>query len=204
MRTSLLVPALFALLLVACRAERASQVAARADRVAAPVGIIDSILPIAELQRRFRAGLTEPTALGGRFASSRESLVAALLDAVRASDSVAVAAMTLDRAEFSWLYYPAHIYARPPYELAPATFWTLIEGGSDKGKRRLLQRLGGIDFTYRGMQCEPSTNVRAPVQEWQNCRVKLLLGGAPQELRIFGSIVAVEGRYKFAGYANDF
>ena len=123
--------------------------------------------------------------------------------AVEASDTAALEAMVLSRAEYAWLYYPRHIYAKPPYELAPGTFWQLIRGNDAKGRARLKQTLAGTGFTVRGTTCTAGTTVQAPLEEW-NCKLKLLVGGAPTEAAYFGSIVGLDGRYKFVSYANDF
>ena len=187
--------------LTACTPKPATTAAA--DSATAPAGVIDSILPIPLLLDRFRAGLTESQAFGGGFTTDRDTLVTRFVRALEAADTVALDAMVLDRAEYAWLYYPAHIYARPPYELAPATFWQLIQGNSTKGRARLTQTLAGTAFVYRGMTCTASTNVQPPLTE-VNCRLKLVVGGAPTEGTYFGSIAERDGRFKFVSFANDF
>jgi hypothetical protein len=190
-----------ALLTGACTPpERAASAATGA---ATPPGrIIDSILPIEEHLRRFRAGLAGVDSLQGGAASER-ALVTALLSATGARDSTALGALLLSRAEFAWLYYPAHAYSRPPYELDPGTFWTLIQGNSSKGFTRLLREYGGKRLGYVTHACKPSDAVQAPVREWNQCEVGLTVDGAETVKRMFGSIVEIGGHYKFVSYAND-
>ena len=170
---------------------------------AVPAGyIVDSILPIEEHLRRFRTGLAQVDSLQGGADSKRE-LVKAFLAAVSARDSITLGHLLLSREEFAWLYYPAHAYGHPPYELDPGSFWTLIRGNSGKGYTRLLRDNGGHRLGYVKHGCNPSDAVQAPVREWNQCEVGLTRDGRRSVKRMFGSIVAIGGRYKFVSYAND-
>ncbi|HEX5632144.1 MAG TPA: hypothetical protein VFX50_02915 [Gemmatimonadales bacterium] len=190
-----------AALVAACSSgERAP---ARADSAAAAKPqVVDSILPIEEHLRRFRKGLPEVAALEGG-AASDTALVRDFLAAVAARDSSALSRLVLSRAEFAWLYYPAHLYARPPYELDPGTSWTLMQGNSAKGFVRILRDYGGKELRYVTHGCAPAGTVQAPVEEWNACEVAVRVDGALVTKRMFGSIVRLDGRYKFVSYAND-
>lgn len=194
------------LLLGACKAPgRSASVPDRAGdtATAAPAGrIIDSILPIEEHLRRFRTGLAQADSLSGG-ASSERALVEAFLKATSARDSLALSRLLLTRGEYAWLYYPAHAYSRPPYELDPGSFWTLIQGNSGKGFTRVLREYGGRQLGYVTHACKPSDAVQAPVREWNQCEVGLTVDSGQTVKRIFGSIVEIGGRYKFVSYAND-
>jgi hypothetical protein len=189
------------LLLAACApAERR---AAPADTAAArPAQVIDSILPIEEHLRRFRAGLPQVTALEGGLPNDT-ALVRAFLDAVAARDSASLSRLVLDRAEFGWLYYPAHIYARPPYELDPVTSWMLLQGNSAKGFSRVLREYGGSRLEYLTHGCSPASTLEPPAQEWNQCEVAFRRDGEQLTKRIFGSVVRIGDRYKFVSFAND-
>lgn len=200
--TRLLLAVLAAAALACTERPKADQSSA-ADS-AAPVRVIDSILPMDTMIARFRAGLADPGTFDSGAAPSRDALVRRFLDALARRDSTALDAMVLNRAEFAWIYFPHHAYVAPPYELPPQTFWMLIRGNSDKGRTRLLQRLGGTTVPLENYECRPSTMIRAPLREWEACRIRTIVGGAPQELVLFGSIVEHQGRYKFASFANDF
>ena len=170
---------------------------------AVPAGyIVDSILPIEEHLRRFRTGVARVDSLQGG-AGSERALVNAFLAALSARDSITLGHLLLSREEFAWLYYPAHAYGRPPYELDPGSFWTLIRGNSGKGLTRLLREYGGHRLGYVTHGCKPSDAVQAPVREWNQCEVGVTMDARPSAKRMFGSIVATGGRYKFVSYAND-
>ena len=86
---------------------------------AQPGYIVDSILPVEEELRRFRADLPDaPTRLVGG-TDNRDALVAAFLHAVQARDSAALARLALTRAEFAYLVYPSSPYTVTPYRQAP-------------------------------------------------------------------------------------
>lgn len=195
-----LVPAL--LLLAAACGDRPAAEAARADS-APPGRVVDSILPMDELLRRFRADLPEVTALEGG-APSRDSLVAAILARTSANDTLGLASLVLTRREFGWLYFPRHIYVDPPYELDPAIYWIQIQSGSTRGFDRLLGYRGGARLTLQGYSCEPSEAVKPPLEEWKNCELRLVVDGQERREQLFGTIVGLEGRYKVTSFANQF
>lgn len=194
--------ALASLLLAACAGGERRD-ATRPDSAATPrPQVVDSILPIEEHLRRFREGVPEVASLADGMPSDT-ALVHAFLAAVSARDSVTLSRLALSRAEFAWLYYPAHIYARPPYELDPLTSWMMIEGNSRKGFLRVQREYGGQRLRYVTHACRPAATVRAPVREWNQCEVGLKVGDYETVKRLFGSIVEIGGRYKFVSYAGD-
>lgn len=170
-----------------------------------PGDVIDSILPMEEYERRFREGLPEVTAFSGG-AADREALVRQFLDAVSRRDSVALGDMAVNRAEFAWLVFPHHLYRNPPYELDPGIFWMQVQANSAKGQARVLERLGGVPLTFRGLTCERDTlqSLSPDVQMWSQCQVEYATPDSTLRRRLFSSITAVGGSMKFLGYANDF
>jgi hypothetical protein len=202
MTASRILPLLAAALAACTTPDRAATAERATAQSAEPGHIVDSILPIEEHLRRFRAGL-EPVDSLQRGASSERALVQAFLAAAAARDSVGLRNLLLSRGEYAWLYYPAHAYSRPPYELDPGSFWTLIRGNSGKGFTRVLRQYGGRRLDYVTHACKPSDAVQAPAREWNQCEVGLSVDGATTVKRMFGSIVEIGGRYKFVSYAND-
>jgi hypothetical protein len=145
----------------------------------------------------------EPTALE-RGESSRDALVRRFVRALEMSDTAALLALHLTRAEFAYLYYPFTQYTRPPYELSPALLWFLIEQNSEKGLVRLLRRYGGRPLGYVGYRCEQEPQREGANRLWNACRIKRKVeSGELVEERLFGSIIERDGRYKFVSYAND-
>jgi hypothetical protein len=167
-------------------------------------GVIDSIIPIEEALRRFRAPLGEaPRALDG--AASRDALVRRFLQAVAARDTAALRGLALSRAEFAYLYYPESPLSRRPYEEPPALLWFRMTEGSARGLGRLLRRHEGRPLDVVSHACEATPKREGPNTFWERCRVRHVRApGDTVSERLFGSILERDGRYKFVGYANDF
>lgn len=187
-----------------------------ADRADAPVDperpwrqpgdAVDSIFPVEVMLARFRGGLDSVGTFAGG-ATDPEALATAFLAAVAAGDSGALGAMHVTPAEFAWLVYPDHIYARPPYELDPAIQWLQIQAASAKGIARVLERYGSRPLAFRALECPADTLqfvAGAVVKGWGPCRVTYASGDSVLTRRLFGTIVARDGRAKFLGYANEF
>lgn len=164
---------------------------------------IDSALPIAEHLRRFRVSLDSTPRLDGASATPSE-LARRFLQAVAARDTVDLARMVLSPREFAWVYYPSHIYYAPPYELDPGTFWTLIQGNSEKGFVRVMRRYGGRQLTFHALRCETGRNVLPPLREAERCTLEFAADGRSESRRMFGSIVGDGAAFKFVSYANEF
>jgi hypothetical protein len=166
--------------------------------------VVDSVRPLEEELRRFRAGLPRPATLGGG-AASREALVRRFLDALARRDSAALARMALTRAEFAWLVYPSSPLMRPPYRQPPGLVWLQLEAGGRPGLRRLLDRFGGRAPAYAGHACDAAPAVEGENRLWRGCRVTLVPApGDTIRARLFGVVVERRGRFKFANFASDF
>lgn len=170
----------------------------------APGSTIDSIIPIAESLRRFREGLPVVTELGNA-APSRDSLVGTILGALERGDTTALAAMLVTRAEYAHLYFPTSVYASKPYELAPEIAWMLSAESSEKGRSRLVQRLGGLTLSSVGYRCGEPTAEGAN-RLWRECTVTFRESATSSVAtrRLFGSIIEHGGRFKLLSFANDF
>jgi hypothetical protein len=190
--------------LLAASAACDDRAVARSVVAAPPARVIDSIVPIAEALRRFRADLgPAPARLDGD--SSRDALVRRFVRAVETSDTAAFRAMTLARREFAYFYYPESPLSRPPYEEPPALLWFRVREGSNTGIGRVLRRYGGRPMHYLAHRCEPVPKREGTNVLWERCRVRRVRApGDTVEERLFGSIVERDGRFRFVGYANDF
>jgi hypothetical protein len=188
-------------------ASRASAAAARADSLSGlsrrPGYVVDSILPVDEELRRFRAGLgAAPTALSGG-ARTRQALVDSFSVAVSHADSAALARLVLTRAEFAYLVYPGSAYTRPPYQQSPELVWMQLENAGAKGATRLIRRLGHRPLTLAGHRCTATPEASGATRLWREC-VALVVqpDGSVRPERLFGVIVERDGRFKFASLAN--
>ncbi len=165
---------------------------------------IDSIIPLEESLRRFRVGLAVTTSLQHAM-PSRDSLVGALLASIARNDSVALGNMTVNRAEYAYLYYPTSVYARKPYQLAPDIAWMLNAQNNDKGLTRLLARYGGRVLTPKRYECRTLTTETAN-RHARDCSVTFTdqSNGKVLTQRLFGSIMERDGKFKVLSFANDF
>jgi hypothetical protein len=187
----------------ATAAQEAPPAAAAARTAGTAVGpptVVDSILPIEEELRRFRAGTTEVSALGSSAAHSRDELVRRFVEAIARQDTAVLTALLVDRAEFAWLYYPHTVYSRKPYELSPGLVWFQMAQNSGKGLGRALHRFGGERLGVSGHRCDREPEQLGPNRIWAGCVVQL--AGRPDELSLFGAIIERAGRFKFVSYGN--
>ena len=192
------------LLLGACKdkAPADDQQAHIAD-VVAKGGVVDSILPIPEQLARFRQTIAErPDTLRHASASINE-LVTRWTLAVASSDTVALNAMLLDRAEFAWLYYPVSKMSMPPYEAPPQLLWGQMLATSEEGAQNILKNFSVSSFKVGGVNC-PSP----PVTEGRNrlhegCLVQAETANTRAvKGAYFGTIIERDGRFKFVSYAS--
>jgi hypothetical protein len=188
--------------LTACRAD---EPAISAMPVDTPQGVVDSIFPVEEEIRRFKAARNNTSATGLKEASdARDALVARFMKALEARDSADVRAMVLDAAEFIDLYYPTSVHSHPPYKQSPELTWFLLQQNSEKGIKRALERYGGVPLHFEGYTCNSQPKVEQANLLWEQCTVRWAPApGVPSPLRIFGTIIERNGRFKFVSYAND-
>ncbi|HUQ47092.1 MAG TPA: hypothetical protein VM053_02480 [Gemmatimonadaceae bacterium] len=171
-----------------------------------PGYVVDSILPVEEELRRFRAAIggAAVSALGSA-APSRDSLVKAFMHSLSISDSAALQSMQLNAREFAWLVYPESRYARAPYRQAPALVWNQVQNPAASGFTRLVRRLGSRKLRYTGYECSPRPDREGNNVLWTGCTVRVAEPNeAARTRRLFGSIIERDGRFKFVSYANDF
>lgn len=170
-----------------------------------PGDVIDSILPMPEYLRRFRAGLDTPRVLQGG-AENETDLARQFLDAIARRDTSALAALLITPAEFAWLVFPDHRYAEPPYALDPALFWGQLTNVNARGIKRVLARHGGEALRLRSLTCVADTLqlLRGPARILGPCQVRYQVGDSALTRQLFGSLVLRDGRVKLLSYANDF
>jgi hypothetical protein len=169
-----------------------------------PGYVIDSILPVAEEIRRFQATLdTHPTTLTDA-ATSRSQLVGRFVQALEKNDTTGLTKLLVNRAEFGHLMYPSSPNAAPPYRQSPELVWLTRSASTDKAAHRLLARFGGKAFGFVGYDCADPATREGGNTLWAGCTVRFVEhGGADTaRLRLFGSIVARDGRFKFVSLTN--
>lgn len=177
------------------------------DSVANPASItavIDSVLPVEEALRRFRADIPlAPSGLSGG-ATTREELVKSFVQALQEGDTTALDRMLITRAEFAYLYYPTSRASKPPYEESPDLNYLRSREHTGKGIRRALNLVGGRPTRYAGYMCSASKRTEGENTLWGPCTVKADTGaGGSVELSLFGTIIERAGHFKFLSYANQ-
>ena len=170
--------------------------------VVAKGGVVDSMLPIAEQLERFRATISERPDTLRHASKSIASLVTRWTLAVASSDTVALNAMLLDRAEFAWLYYPGSKMSLPPYEAAPQLLWGQMLSTSEAGVQSVLKVLASSSYKVAGVNCPNPPVVEGANRLHEGCNIKVERAGASSEGAYFGTIIERDGRFKFVSYAS--
>jgi hypothetical protein len=171
-----------------------------------PGYVVDSILPVEEELRRFRAvvgGVPASELKGG--ATSREALVSKFLKSLESNDTAALRSMLLTPREFADLVYPESPHTHPPYRQPPGLVWSMIQNAGSSGFTRLLRRLGGVALRHEGTRCEGPLERQGENTIMSRCNMRIAEpGGSIRSRRLFGSIIERHGRFKFVSYANEF
>lgn len=167
-----------------------------------PASVVDSVLPIDTLLRRFQSGLDRPSGLVDG-APSREALARRYLEALSRSDTNALRRMHITRAEYAFLYFPASRMMKPPYELPPEVAWLLLSAESGKGLSSVLRRFGGQRLELETVRCpgEPLRDGLSVV--WRDCVVGYRgEDNILTEQPLFAAILERAGQFKFFSYAT--
>jgi hypothetical protein len=184
---------------------RAEAQRARQDSIvrSRPGYIVDSILPVEEEIRRFQATIPVRPDEFSSAATSRSELVARFVRALELNDTTALARLVVNRAEFGSLIYPTSPNAVPPYRQAPDLVWLSRSASTDKALTRLFTRFGGKPLRYAGFGCTDRAHREGRNTLWSACFVKMAAeSGDTARLRLFGPIIARDGRFKFLSLTN--
>jgi hypothetical protein len=171
-----------------------------------PGYVVDSILPVEEELRRFRAAVGgDATKTLKNGSASRDALVRRFMKSLRANDSADLRAMLLTAREFADLVYPESPYTHPPYRQAPSLVWMQIEQPSESGLTRVIRRLGGQRLRLIASTCRRKPDVQGANKIWTDCSVRFVdVLGNTKTTKLFGSIIEREQRFKFVSYTNDY
>ena len=172
---------------------------------AQPGYIVDSILPLDEQLRRFRAGLTEmPTEFSGG-ETSRDLLVKTFVRSLESADTSRLIKLTVSKAEFAYLVYPESPFTSAPYAQAPDLVWMRHSAASGTGFKRLLSRIAGLPRGFQSWHCSPEPQIEGANRIWRDCSVRFVSRSSDTtSLQLFAGIIERQGRYKILSYANAF
>lgn len=164
-----------------------------------PGYIVDSIHTPEEALRRFRLGLDSVAALDGP--PTRRALLDRFQRAVERGDTAALLRLAVDRGEFAWLVYPESRLARPPFRQPPEIAWMMLQQASDGGLRKLLSRAPTMRLL--GAQCPDSVQIEGRMRTFSGCTIRVQTSDNVRDMRLFGRIVELGGRWKIVGYDGD-
>jgi hypothetical protein len=171
-----------------------------------PGYVVDSIFPVEEEVRRFKATIGgAPLMAFQRASESRDALVRRIVRDVAKGDTTDLAATAITPREFIDLVYPSSPFTRPPYTESPAIVWMQIANPSNSGFLRLTRRLGGQPFEYESHRCAERPERQGKNTLWVGCTIRVLI---PQHETItqtwFGTIIERDGRFKVMSFRNQF
>lgn len=165
-----------------------------------PAGyVVDSIHPPEEALRRFREGIDTVRELDGP--PSRRQLIEAFRRAAMRSDTGALRALALNRAEFAYLVYPESRLSRPPWRQSPEIAWRLLSQASEGGLRKLLERAPAMSLL--DATCPDSIQVEGRMRTISGCTMRVQTPDNVRDVRLFGRIVELGGRWKIVGFDGD-
>lgn len=164
--------------------------------------VVDSILPREEVLRRFQRNLSPVARLESSY-GSRDSLLAAFVEALGDRDTAALATMAVSRTEFAYLYYPSTPQSLPPYDLDPGLMWDLLHQRSERGIQRALAAYGGQPLRLLGHDCGKESSREGENTIAGPCNLRLRdQRGKPVSVRLLSQIMERGGRFKVLNYAN--
>ena len=191
--------------LAACESPSANAADNSSDATIAPAvarAVVDSARPIQELIARFQAASGPPPESLSRAAPSPEALARAFVMALAGRDTAMLRSLTVSRAEYAYLIFPASVMAHPPYELDPEVAWLMLRLESEKGAARALALGEAESLSFAALEC-PDPEGRSTHRVWSSCLVRLRArDGSTRPAELFGQIVEVGGHHKFLSYAN--
>jgi hypothetical protein len=190
--------------LAAVRADSTQRARQDSANRAQPGYIVDSILPVEEEMRRFRAAVGgAPTTSLQQGARSLDDLVQSFAAAVAVRDTARLRDLALTPREFIDLVYPTSPHTKPPLRQSPALVWSQIQLPSGSGLRRALDRLGGRSLRIDEVSCSARPERQGRNTLHANCDATYAVDhGAPQRGRLFGTVIERDGRFKFVSFAN--
>lgn len=135
---------------------------------------------------------------------SPDALARSVLTALEKRDANALLALALTREEFTEHVWPDLPAARPERNLSPGFVWGDLNQKSNVALRNTLAAHGGkkyelISIRYLG---ETTQYDSYRVHRESELTVKEP-GGVARQIRVFGSVIEKDGRYKVFSYVID-
>jgi hypothetical protein len=132
---------------------------------------------------------------------SPDSLVAAFLRAVALRDADALRSLLVNEHEFQHWLWPEFPMSDPAMNVPEGFAWTNLAIKSDKGLRRILRELGGQRLSLTATRFIEEEEKYRSFTIQGGTRIDVLDDqGKSAELAYVGSVVALNGSYKFMSY----
>jgi hypothetical protein len=133
-----------------------------------------------------------------------EALATAVLDALATRDEGRLRRLAVTEAEFRdriWRELPA---SRPERNLTADYVWRDLAQKSEASLRGLMARLGGQRLTLRGVDFHGETTPYATFAVSRKSELVVAgQDGAAQRVRVFGSVLRIDGGVKVFSYVVD-
>jgi hypothetical protein len=135
---------------------------------------------------------------------SSDSLARAVLTAIERRDIDALQALAIDRAEFADHVWPELPAARPERNLSVGYVWGDLNQKSNVTLKHTLSAHGGTHYELDSIRFlgDSTSYDRFVVHRESELTVKDSSGTARQ-IRLFGSVLEKDGRYKVFSYVID-
>lgn len=135
---------------------------------------------------------------------SIDQAAARFLEALALADARRIRSLALTREEFDAVVWPALPGSEPGSGLTPDFVWGMYAPRNTSALRRLLARHGGRRYELEAVE------FTAPVRDYGSYRIhpesRLAVRGPSGEattLRLFGSVIEQDGRFKIYGFVTD-
>ena len=135
---------------------------------------------------------------------SADALARAVLAAIETRDTNALHTLALNREEFTEHVWPDLPAARPERNLSPSFVWGDLSQKSNIMLRETLAAHGGKKYEFIRIRFLGETTPYASYRVHRESELTVRdAEGHERQLRVFGSVLEKEGRYKVFSYVID-
>jgi hypothetical protein len=135
---------------------------------------------------------------------SARDLAQAIMSAVAGRDEARLRSLALDEQEFKAIVWPSLPAARPERNLPFSYVWGDLKQKSDQSLRGILADHGGRKYQLRDVKFAGSPREYAGFRVHNDATFVAVDGsGAQVDLRVCGSFIEANGRWKAFSYAVD-
>jgi hypothetical protein len=136
-------------------------------------------------------------------ADSAEALAASLVAAYRSSDRAALERLTMTEAEFRQWVWPHLPAARPERNLPFSYVWGDLHQKSDASLQQLFSRYAGRDMAAESVRFAAVSSYGDATVHREAQVLVSSPAGSGEPLRLSGSFLEVDGRWKLFSFVVD-